>query len=215
MSGNISLFHFVPANWNIQSSYWNLNLLSLFIISAQSCLTLCDPMDYSLPGSCIHGILQARILEWVVISFSRGSFPPQGLNPCLLRPLHWPADSLPLTTFFQRGEWKSWLKAQHSENEVHGIQAHHFMANRWGNSERLYFFGLQDHYRCYHLQSLNEKTLTPWKDSYDQPRQHIKKQRHYFANKGPSSQGCGFSSSRVWMWELDCKQSWAPKNWCF
>ena len=43
------------------------------------------------------------------------------------------------------------------------------------------------------------KTLTPWKESYDQPRQHIKKQRHYFANKGPSSQGYGFSSSHLWM----------------
>ena len=40
-------------------------------------------------------------------------------------------------------------------------------------------------------------------------------QRHYFANKGPSSQGSGFSSSHVWMWELDCEESWAPKNWCF
>ena len=55
----------------------------------------------------------------------------------------------------------------------------------------------------------------PWKKSYDQPRQHIKKQRHYFANKGPSSQSYGFSSSHVWMWELDYKESWAPKNWCF
>ena len=43
------------------------------------------------------------------------------------------------------------------------------------------------------------KTLAPWKESYDQPRQHIQKQRHYFANKGPSSQGYGFSSSHVWM----------------
>ena len=57
--------------------------------------------------------------------------------------------------------------------------------------------------------------LTPWKESYDQPRQHIKKQRCYFANKGPSSQGYGFSSSYVWMWELDYKESWAQKNWCF
>ena len=52
-------------------------------------------------------------------------------------------------------------------------------------------------------------------ESYDQPRQHIKKQRHYFADKGPASQGYGFSSSHVWMWELDHKESWAPKNWCF
>ena len=49
----------------------------------------------------------------------------------------------------------------------------------------------------------------------DQPRQHIKKQRHYFDNKGPSGQSYGFSSSHVWMWELDYKESWVPKNWCF
>ena len=59
------------------------------------------------------------------------------------------------------------------------------------------------------------KDVTPWKESYDQLRQHIKKQRHYFADKGPSSQGYGFSSGLVWMWELDYKESWAPKNWCF
>ena len=57
--------------------------------------------------------------------------------------------------------------------------------------------------------------FTPWKESYDQTRQHIKKQRHYFVNKGPSSQGYGFSSSHVWMWELDFKESWVLKNWCF
>ena len=45
----------------------------------------------------------------------------------------------------------------------------------------------------------NQKTLTPWKESYDQPRQHIQKQRHYFANKGPSGQGYGFSCGHVWM----------------
>ena len=49
--------------------------------------------------------------------------------------------------------------------------------------------------------------LTPWKESYDQPRQHIKKQKHYFINKGPFSQGYGFSSSHVWMWELDYKKA--------
>ena len=46
------------------------------------------------------------------------------------------------------------------------------------------------------------------KESYEQPRQHIKKQRHYFVNKGPSSQGYGFASGHVWMWELDCEESW-------
>ena len=54
-----------------------------------------------------------------------------------------------------------------------------------------------------------------WKESYDQPRQRIKKQRHYFASKGLSSQGYDFSSGHVWMWELDYKESWALKNWCF
>ena len=52
-------------------------------------------------------------------------------------------------------------------------------------------------------------------ESYDQPRQCSKKQRHYFVNKGPSSQGYGFSSGHVWMWELDCKESWVLKYWCF
>ena len=50
---------------------------------------------------------------------------------------------------------------------------------------------------------------------YDKPRQHIKKQRHQFANNSPSSQRYGFSSSHVWMWELDHKESWAPKKWWF
>ena len=57
--------------------------------------------------------------------------------------------------------------------------------------------------------------LTPWKKSYDKPRQHIKKQRHQFANKDLSSQGYGFSSSPVWIWELECEESWVLKNWCF
>ena len=60
----------------------------------------------------------------------------------------------------------------------------------------------------------------PRKESYDQPRQHIKKQRHYFANKGLSSQSFGFSSSYVWMWELDYKESWVQRIdafelWCW
>ena len=50
---------------------------------------------------------------------------------------------------------------------------------------------------------------------YDQPRQHIKKQRCYFADKGSSNESYGFSSSHVWMWEFDYKESWVPKNWCF
>ena len=61
----------------------------------------------------------------------------------------------------------------------------------------------------------HEIQLAPWNKSYDQPRQHIKKQRHYFTDKGPSSQSCGFPSSHVQTWELDHKESSAPKNWLF
>ena len=57
--------------------------------------------------------------------------------------------------------------------------------------------------------------LAPWKESYDQPKQHIKKQRHYFGNKSPSGQSYGFSSHHIWMWELNYIESWALKNWCF
>ena len=59
------------------------------------------------------------------------------------------------------------------------------------------------------------KRCCPWKKSYDQPKQHIKKQRHYFADKVLYSQICGFSSSYIWMWELDHKERWALRNWCF
>ena len=90
------------------------------------------------------------------------------------------------------------------------------MANRWGNignSGRLYFWGLQNHCRWW-LQLWNWKTLAFWKKRHDQPRQQIRKQRHYFANKGLSSQSYGFSSGHVWMWELDYQESWGL-NWCF
>ena len=58
-------------------------------------------------------------------------------------------------------------------------------------------------------------SLYPWKESYEKPGQCIKKQRHHFANKDPYSQSYGFSSSHVQMWELDHKEGWALKNWCF
>ena len=59
------------------------------------------------------------------------------------------------------------------------------------------------------------KTPAPCKKRHNKPRQHIKKQRHHFDNKGLFSQSYGFSSSHVWMWEMDYKESWVPKNWCF
>ena len=96
------------------------------------------------------------------------------------------------------------------------------MANRWGhngNSDRLSFLGLQNHCRWW-LQPWNEKMLAPWKKSYDQPRHHIEKQTHYLADKGPFRQSCGFSSSHVWMWDLDHKEGWTQQNdafelWCW
>ena len=113
---------------------------------ALSCPTLCNPLDCSPPGSSVHGIFQARILEWVTISFSRRS---------------------------------SWLRDWTQVSCIVG--------------------------RCF----------TVWATREVKPRQHIKKQRHYFVNKGSSSQGYGFSSVHVWMWELDYKEIWDPKNWCF
>ena len=73
------------------------------------------------------------------------------------------------------------------------------------NSDRLYFPGLHSHCRWW-LQPWSLKMLAPWKKSYDQPRQHIKKQRHYFPDRGSSSQSYGFSSGHVWMWELNYKE---------
>ena len=77
-------------------------------------------------------------------------------------------------------------------------------------NKRLFYLALLG--RCL---LLGRQILAPWKKSYDWPRQHIIKQRHYFANKGLSSQSYGFSSSHVRMSEMDYKESWVPKNWCF
>ena len=87
------------------------------------------------------------------------------------------------------------------------------MGKQWKQCQTLFFLGskITADGDCSHE---IKRHLTSWKKSYDQPRQHIKKQRHYFANKGPS-QGYGFSNGHVWMWELDYKESWVPRNWCF
>ena len=87
------------------------------------------------------------------------------------------------------------------------------MANRWKTVETVADFIFWPPKSLLMLTASMKLKDTPWKESYDQPRQHIKKQRCYFANQGPSSQGYGFSSGHVWMWELDCEESWAPKNW--
>ena len=95
---------------------------------------------------------------------------------------------------------KSWLKAQHTENEDHGIWSHHFMATRWGNVETVANFILGGSKKSLQMVTAAMKLKDTYSlESYDHPRQHIKKQRHYCANKGPSSKGYGFSSGPVWM----------------
>ena len=118
---------------------------------------------------------------------------------------------------------KIWLKSQHSKNWYHGIWSHHFMANGWGNngnSDRLYFLSLQNH--CKLNAAMKWKDTCSWKKSYDKPRQHIKKQRHDFAYKGPRSQGYGFFSSHVQIWKLNHKERKAEHQrtdafelWCW
>ena len=112
-----------------------------------------------------------------------------------------------------RGEWKSWLKTQHSENQDHGIQSHCFIANRWGdsgNSERLYFFGLQNH--CSHeikrCLLLGRKAMTNI-DSL------LKSKVITLPTKVCLVKAMVFPVSHVWMWELGYKESWVLNNWCF
>ena len=80
------------------------------------------------------------------------------------------------------------------------------MGKPWKECQILFWGGLQIHCRWW-WQAMKLKDAYSWRECYDQPRQHIKKQRHYFANKGPSSQGYGFSSGHVWMWEFDCEEA--------
>ena len=89
------------------------------------------------------------------------------------------------------------------------------MGNRWGNSgngDRLYFWGSRITADGDYSHEIKRRLLL---GRQVMTNLDIKKQRHYFADKGPSSQSYGFSSSHVWTWELDYKESWALKNWCF
>ena len=87
------------------------------------------------------------------------------------------------------------------------------MGKQWKQRETL-FWGAPKSLQMV-TAAMKLKMLVPCRKSYDQPRQHINKQRHCFANKGPSSHSYDFSSSHVWMWELDHKESGVPMNWCF
>ena len=81
------------------NTFRNVILMNIPVVQGSvlsHCPTLCSPMDWSLPASSVCGILQARILKWVAMPLSKGSFPIQGLNQCLLCLLHWQVASLPL-----------------------------------------------------------------------------------------------------------------------
>ena len=83
---------------------------------------------------------------------------------------------------------------------------------KYENNDRFYFLIL---YCGWWLQPWNQKLLVPWKESYDKPRQHIKKQRHHFADKRLFSQTYGIPHSHMWMWELDLQEGWIAKNLWF
>ena len=87
------------------------------------------------------------------------------------------------------------------------------MGKQWKQCQTL-FWGAPKSLRMV-TAAMKLKDACSLKKTYDQPRQHIKKQRHYFADNSSSSQSYGFSSSHVWIWELDHKESWKLKNWCF
>ena len=116
----------------------------------------------------------------------------------------------------ERGEWKSWLETQHSKNKDHSISPITSLQTNGETMETVTDFilggskvtadGDCSHEIKRHL-LLGRKAMTNLDG--------ILKSRHYFADKGPSSQGYGFSRGHVWMWELDCDEGWALKNWCF
>ena len=88
------------------------------------------------------------------------------------------------------------------------------MGKQWKQWQTLFSWVLQSQQMVTASMKLKD-VCSPWMKSYDQPRQHIKKQRHYVTDKGPSSQSYGFSSRHIWMLNLNHKESWVLKNWCF
>ena len=110
----------------------------------------------------------------------------------------------------ESGEWKIWLKTQQSINERSWRQIPSLHGKWMGETmAAVTYFILGSRI------TVDGEIKAPWKKNNDKPRQCIKKQRHYFAYKGSYIESYDFSSSHVWMWELDHKDSWAPKNWCF
>ena len=176
-------------------------------------------MDYSPRDSSVHVISQARILEWVAISFSRGSFPLRNWTPasCIGRKIlyHWATrgavDQIFCTgsrmaTYLLRAEQGNKTREpatkerpywDHHESEITKVSN-----KKHKTRVQSIVGGLCEHSQARNMQNLKIKIF--WS---------LPTKTRYFANKGLSSQGYGFSSSHVWMWELDCEESWAPKNY--
>ena len=116
----------------------------------------------------------------------------------------------------ERGEWKSWLKTQHSKNEDHGIQSHYFMTNRWGKKWKqwqiLFSWALKSLWMV--TAAMKLKDTCSLVEKLWQIEATYKKAETSFCDKGPFSQIYGFSSSHVWLWELDHNEGWVLKNWC-
>ena len=117
----------------------------------------------------------------------------------------------------KKGSEKIGLKLSIENTKFMASRVHRFGQidrERMGTVTNLIFLGskLTEDGDCSH----EIKTLAPWKKSYDKPTQHLKRRHgHHFADKGPSCQSYGYSSTHIWMWELDHKEGWAPKNCCF
>ena len=109
----------------------------------------------------------------------------------------------------------TWLL--HLTSLLYVIHYHHFMVNGGGdnrNSDKTLFSWAPKSLQTV-TSAMKLKDTCSLEENYDTPRQCIKRQTHHLADRGPHSQRYGFSSSHVWMWELDHKEDWAPKNWCF
>ena len=133
----------------------------------------------------------------VLLFENKNTSPPQVYKYTWLTSTWWPKTLCFLLHLVLPAEFTSW--------EINGETVKQWLTLFFGAPKSLQMV----------VAAMKLKGLTPWKKSYDQPRQHIKTQRHYLVNRSLSSQSYGFSSSHVWMWELDYKESWAQKNWCF
>ena len=161
---------------------------AVLCLDALSCLTLCNPMDCSLPGSSVHGNSPGKNTGVGCHSLLQGIFPTRGSNPGLLhcrRILYHLSQQRSPTIL----DWVAYPFSRGSS----------WPGNRTGAS-------------C-----ISGRFFISWatREAHDKPRQHIRKQRHHFTNKDLCNQSYGFSSSHLCMWELDHKEGWVLKNWCF